>query len=237
MSLALCDSQVLSQYNNMFPDNVFVYPDDTGIFSKSWEEHLLSIEEVLSCFKANGFMVNPLKCEWAIQETDWLGYWLTPIGLKPQKKWISAILEQQPPLNLKEMCGFLGAINIYWLMWPKWAHLLKPSLSNLAKIFSLDTGNGSGFYIMKTNLAADVLMTYPNHNLLFHLYTNASDYQMGAIIILQKWPVAYWTRKLTQTQKNYYIIEKELLFIVVVWKSFVPCLFVLISSFILITKT
>ncbi len=58
-------------------------------------------------------MVNPLKCEWVIQETDWLGYWLSPIGLKPWKKHISAILEQGPPRNLKEMCGFLGA------MWPK----------------------------------------------------------------------------------------------------------------------
>ena len=67
-------------------------------------------------------MVNPLKCEWAIQETDWLGYWLTPIGLKPWKKRISAILEQEPPRNLKEMRGFLGAR----LMWPKQAHLLKP---------------------------------------------------------------------------------------------------------------
>ncbi len=107
-------------------NNVFVYLDDIGIFSKSWEEHLLTIEQVLYYLEPNGFTVNPLKCEWAIQEIDWLGYWLAPIGLKPWKKHISVILEQEAPCNLKEMHGFLGAVNTYWLMWPKWAHLLKP---------------------------------------------------------------------------------------------------------------
>ncbi len=35
-------------------DNVIVYLDDIGIFSKTWEEHLLTIERVLSCLNVSG---------------------------------------------------------------------------------------------------------------------------------------------------------------------------------------
>ena len=54
------------------------YIDNIGIFSTSWKQHLATVDEVLRCLEENGFTINPLKCKWAVKETNRLGYWLTP---------------------------------------------------------------------------------------------------------------------------------------------------------------
>ncbi len=69
-------------------------------------------------------------------------------------------------------------------------------------------------------MAADALAAYPHHNKWFDIYTNASDFQLGACIIQEGRPVAYFLQKLTKSQQNYTTIKKEMLSIVPTLEEF-----------------
>ena len=73
------------------------------LFSIHFDSHISLLEKILQHLQDNGFSINPLKCEWAVQETDFLGHWLMPQGIKPYYKKVNAIVQLEKPKNLKQL--------------------------------------------------------------------------------------------------------------------------------------
>ena len=217
-----CQYYIEKTLQDLKQEGVEVYIDDVGIFSNSYEEHMILIRKVVQRLQDAGFKINPLKCEWCVQETDFLGHWLTPKGIKPWRKKIDAVLQMSKPRTTTELRSFLGAVTFYRHAWPRRSHLLHPltQLTSRSNLSQWDEQCDKAFEEMKKLMASDVLLHYPDPNKGFELYTDASDYQMGAVIMQDGRPVAYWSRKLNAAQMNYSVMEKEMLSIVHCLKEF-----------------
>jgi hypothetical protein len=129
---------------------------------------------ILRQLHENGFTINPLKCEWAVKETEWLSYWLTPRGLKPWKKKIDAILHMDCPFNATELGMFIGCVNFYCDMWPSCANILRPltDQSGLKKRDPIKWTDEmqNAFDKMRLLMAANALAAYLDHNKRFNIY-------------------------------------------------------------------
>jgi hypothetical protein len=119
-----------------------------------------------------------------------------------------------PSHNATELRMFIGCINYYRDMWASCANILIPLtdqsvLKKRAPVKWMDEMQKT-FDRMRLLMAANALAAYPDHNKQFDVYTDASDFQLGACIIQEGRLDAYFSRKLTKSQQNYTTMEKEM---------------------------
>ena len=122
-------------------------------------------------------------------------------------------MNMKEPATITDLRRFVGLVGFYSDLFPQRSHILAPltSLGNLPKgkkLGDLWTPEcAEAFKKMKSIVAADCLLAYPNHNKPFYIYTDASDFQLGAVIMQRDdegvlRPVAYFSQKLTPAQCN-----------------------------------
>ena len=73
---------------------------------------------------------------------------------------------------------------------------------------------------MKKIISREKLLAYPDFDEEFHIHTDASHTQLGAVISQNKKPIAFYSRKLSDSQTRYTTTERELLAIVETLKEF-----------------
>ena len=78
-----------------------IYIDEIIIFSKSIDEHLVHLEEVLRRLRDANVKLNPKKCSLVKQRVEYLGRVVTPEGISPNPDKIRVVQEFATLTNLK----------------------------------------------------------------------------------------------------------------------------------------
>jgi hypothetical protein len=113
-------------------------------------------------------------------------------------------------------------INYYRDMWRRRSHILAPltALCSAKAKFIWHDKEQKAFEDIKAIISRETLLAYPDFSKDFHIYTDSSDYQLGAVIMQNDRPLAFYSRKLNSAQKRYTTGEQELLSIVETLKEF-----------------
>ena len=182
---------------------------------------------VLARLSTAGMRVNASKSKFFAEQIEYLGYWITRQGIQPVHNKIEAIPKIKAPKTRKELRQFIGIVNYYRDMWFRRSELLAPLTSltsNKVKFEWLST-HQQAFEKIKKVIGTEVLLSYPDFNKPFQIYTDASDHQLGAVIMQDKKPIAFYSRKLNTAQRRYTTTERELLSTIETCKEYkISCL-------------
>jgi cleavage and polyadenylation specificity factor subunit 1 len=199
------------------------YIDDILIISKGdFDDHLQKVDQVLERLENAGFRANVRKCSFAKDSLEYLGYQVTRQGIQPQAKKVQAILNIAPPKTTTQLRRFLGMVNYYRDMWRRRSHLTAPltQYASGKRKLKWTPELQECFEGIKRIIARETMLTFPDFSKEFHVYTDASDYQLGAVLMQDQKPLAFYSRKLSGAQKNYTTGEQELLSVVETLKEF-----------------
>jgi hypothetical protein len=94
-------------------------------------------------------------------------------------------------------------------------HLPIPSSTTALNVkFEWTTEHQQAFKSLKNSLAREVVLAYPDFSIPFKIYTDASKYQIRSVTTQKDKPLAFYSRKLTDSQMRYTVTELELIGIV-----------------------
>lgn len=209
-------SNILRKHNlKDFTEN---YIDDILIFSETFEDHLIHIERVLNAIIKEGFRLKLKKCIFASKSVKYLGHIIENNTVRPIKDNLISIQNFPTPKTKKNVRQFLGKFNFYHEYVPKSSIILDPLHRLLRKDVKFDWSEEceTSFTKIKKMLCSQPVLEIFDKDLPIRIYTDASLEGMGAILKQvqqngKEKPVAYFSKKLNETQKRKKAIYLECL--------------------------
>jgi len=200
-------------FREWFDDFVVVYIDDNLIYSSSLEEHAEHLRKVFQRLRENKLYAKLEKCEFGVTEVDFLGHRITQEGLMMDDHKVKAILDWEPSKSIPALRSFLGLASYYRKFiknFVKIAALLTNLLKKFTVTYDWEEACDEAFETLKGILVKASVLKLPNFDKDFEIHSDASDFAIGGVIVQDGKPVAFESKKLSETERRWPTHEKEM---------------------------
>ena len=217
-----------------------IYLDDILVFSNSLEEHYDHVRQVLRRLIEHKLYIKLSKCEFHTTETEFLGFKVSPRGVRVDPERLKTVDEWPEPRTVRDIRVFIGFMNYYRRFIRHFSRLALP-LTKLTqkgpdsakggraqrreesvKIDIGEKGRESFLALKRAFMVVPILAHFdpsrPNRvetdasgGAISGVYSQLVPSEAGKA----QWrPIVFYSRKMIQAEYNYDIYDKELLAIV-----------------------
>ena len=205
-------------FADLIGKTVLVYLDDILVMSRTPEEHVRDLREVLSRLQKHKLYAKLSKCEFNKAELKFLGHVVGRNGISVDPEKVAVIQKWPVPKNVKELQAFLGLANYFRKFIEKYSTVAAP----LTALTSKDAAAAfdwvkwgakelAAFNKLKQELMSAPVLALPDPELPFEVHSDASDVGTGGILMQEGRVVEYTSSKFNEHEVNYNVTEKELL--------------------------
>ena len=191
---------------------VVVYFDDILIYSKTLDDHVLHLREVFIVLKREQLFANLDKCTFCTDHVVFLGFVVSSKGVQVDEEKVKAIQEWPTPTNAAQVRSFHGLASFYRRFVRDFSTIAAPLTEVMKKnvAFAWGQAQEEAFTEIKGKLVNPPCLALPNFDKPFEVECDASGVGIGAVLMQDRRPIAYFSEKLSGATLNYPTYDKEM---------------------------
>ena len=203
------------------------YIDDVVIFSDNWSDHIRQIKRFFQIMREAKLTINLMKSEFGKATVKYLGHIVGQGQVRPLDAKIQTIVKYPIPTSRKELARFLGMAGYYRNFCLNFSDIAAPLTNLLSKKvkFVWTDDCQMAFDKVKLLLQKSPVLKSSDYEKPFQLIIDSSDVGTGSVLVQEAsdgldHPVSYFSKKFLKYQKNYSVVEKETLGLVLALEHF-----------------